>query len=290
MRFSSARCCSQLGLLLASIWSHVLMAGCPTSSEALASVDLSEDSALTVRAQQLAQRSASGKPLDYSSGMEARLTSRATAEVLQYFKSLNPDPVYAPAGFGCVEGNGSIFIVMLGPGKSQGDSQLAESAGEVAVDSGNWQRDMLDAHNHYRCLHGVPPLKWNDEVAAYAQGWANGGQFQHSDSYGVSTPGPLAENLATGQRSAFEVVSDWYSENTAHDYASNGFNGATGHFSAMIWKEAAYLGCGRNRNLWTCNYWSGKTGMDCSTPNMGGCFAAQVLAPVQPAPGCGKSE
>ena len=42
----------------------------------------------------------------------------------------------------------------------------------LALDS-TAQTKMLDAHNGYRCMHGVPLFTWDDTVAATAQSWAN---------------------------------------------------------------------------------------------------------------------
>lgn len=36
-----------------------------------------------------------------------------------------------------------------------------------------FEKDCLKAHNEYRAKHRVPPLKWNAELAADAQKWAN---------------------------------------------------------------------------------------------------------------------
>ena len=36
-----------------------------------------------------------------------------------------------------------------------------------------FEKDCLEAHNKYRAKHGVPPLKWNAQLKADAQTWAN---------------------------------------------------------------------------------------------------------------------
>jgi len=36
-----------------------------------------------------------------------------------------------------------------------------------------FENDCLKAHNEYRAKHGVPPLKWNAQLAADAQKWAD---------------------------------------------------------------------------------------------------------------------
>lgn len=37
----------------------------------------------------------------------------------------------------------------------------------------DYENECLEAHNEYRAKHGVPPLKWSDELAAGAQKWAD---------------------------------------------------------------------------------------------------------------------
>ena len=37
----------------------------------------------------------------------------------------------------------------------------------------DYENQCLEAHNEYRAKHGVPPLKWSDELAAGAQKWAD---------------------------------------------------------------------------------------------------------------------
>jgi uncharacterized protein YkwD len=39
----------------------------------------------------------------------------------------------------------------------------------------------LQAHNAVRAKHGAAPLTWSADVAAYAQKWANGCKWAHSD-------------------------------------------------------------------------------------------------------------
>ena len=139
-------------------------------------------------------------------------------------------------------------------------------------------REILDAHNCYRAAHGVPPLAWSEDIAAYAQAWIDEHGYEHSDSY-ASPLGPLGENLYMGTAAAGKrAAALWYSEIDDPGYvfgAADGTEGA-GHFSAMIWKDARVLGCARSGEVISCNYGSGKRDKDCSTPNMRGCHAEQV--------------
>jgi hypothetical protein len=136
-------------------------------------------------------------------------------------------------------------------------------------------REMLAAHNRLRCLHGAPPLLWSDAVADHAQRWVERAGFRHSDSYG-SPLGPMGENLfaTTGRVSADEAVQLWYGESRGYDYRREGTM-AAGHFTALIWRGARELGCGQAGGTVSCNYRAGPA-LDCSVPNMQGCYLEQV--------------
>lgn len=135
---------------------------------------------------------------------------------------------------------------------------------------------ILKAHNRLRCLHGVPPLQWNNAVADYAQRWVARAGFKHSDSYN-SPIGPMGENLygSSGALSGDEAAAAWYSESEGYDYGREG-SPSSGHFTAMIWKDAKFMGCGRAGGTLSCNYWAGPAADSCTVPNMGGCYTLQV--------------
>ena len=96
-------------------------------------------------------------------------------------------------------------------------------------------KDCLDAHNKYRAEHGVPPLVWNETLAAEAQAWANSlsskNLFKHD--YASITNKAEGENLAYFKPSSpkcngpktpkcvqcREIVKDWYDE--VDDYNFN---------------------------------------------------------------------
>lgn len=206
---------------------------------------------------------------------------------------------------GSASGSGSLPADMLGPRcsaaqppagreaprQAPGETSPAPSApaagaraGEAA--SAGFAQEILQAHNFYRCLHGVPPLQWHAQVAHYAQAWVNRGVFEHSDSYN-SPLGPMGENLYGSSHlpSGADAARAWYSESAGYAYGSDGSRGS-GHFTAMIWKDARYLGCGRARGNISCNYWPGPQAPGCAVPNMGGCFAAQVPSPARNAGAC----
>jgi len=206
---------------------------------------------------------------------------------------------------GSASGSGSLPADMLGsrcaaarppagheaPRQEPGEASPAPGAPVAASQAGDtasagFAQEILQAHNFYRCLHGVPPLQWHAQVADYAQAWVNRGVFEHSDSY-HSPLGPMGENLYGSSRlpSGADAARAWYSESAGYAYGSDGSRGS-GHFTAMIWKDARYLGCGRARGNISCNYWPGPQARGCAVPNMGGCYAAQVLPPARNASAC----
>jgi len=169
---------------------------------------------------------------------------------------------------------------------------LAQIEASKIKDTLGW----IKAHNKMRCMHGVPPVIWDDTMAKSAQHWADHmawtGNLQHSpDPYSLPTSngGPAGENVAQGQRTAHEVVSDWYSE-VGNCGAFPGCNknnkGTVSHFTALAWKEVTKIGCGHTvasnwkGRYFTCRYGTdGKKGRS-GLPNMQGQYEANVFAQV----------
>ncbi len=118
---------------------------------------------------------------------------------------------------------------------------------------------MLAAHNSVRAGHAVPTLAWSDELAKYAQKWANTliatGEFAHSRNprYGEN----LFE-ISGRSATAYDVVSAWTSEAKNYDYRNNTCSGTCGHYTQVIWRDTKLLGCGvarnRTREVWVCDY------------------------------------
>lgn len=103
--------------------------------------------------------------------------------------------------------------------------------------SDDYQQTVLAIHNKYRALHHAPKLAWDDELAQFAQRYANKCVFQHSGS-------PYGENLAAGYASAGAAVKAWYEEHVNYSYRRPGFSHDTGHFTQVVWKSTTKIGCG----------------------------------------------
>ncbi|XP_070548501.1 Golgi-associated plant pathogenesis-related protein 1-like [Ptychodera flava] len=109
------------------------------------------------------------------------------------------------------------------------------------------EQQILEAQNYFRCLHGVQPLKWDDELAEAARGVAldNAARFQiqHStleygeniDFYGLSN--------AEGQ-TGYGFARLWYDEISVYRWANPGFQPDAGHFTQLVWKDTNTVGCG----------------------------------------------
>ncbi len=120
-------------------------------------------------------------------------------------------------------------------------------------------REAVAAHNLVRSKIGIPPLVWSDQIAGWAQDWANtllsSGELAHRGDrqYG--------ENLyeASGFRpTAYQVVNAWAAEARNYQYGSNSCSAICGHYTQVIWRDTKAVGCGvardAKREIWVCNY------------------------------------
>jgi pathogenesis-related protein 1 len=107
----------------------------------------------------------------------------------------------------------------------------------------------------------LPPFEWSGEVAAVAQTYAEKCTFQHSG-------GMYGENLyaTSGSSTPAEVVKSWVSESANYDYATDTCKAVCGHYTQVVWRGSAHLGCGVANcmdnspfgggawQFWVCNY------------------------------------
>jgi hypothetical protein len=133
----------------------------------------------------------------------------------------------------------------------------------------DFNQRLLAAHNIERAALGVPPLQWNDRLAADARGWANAlaatGRFEHSpDEPGQA---PEGENLWAGTPRAFSpeaMVHLWASEKRDYQpgiFPNNSRSGDVenvGHYTQLIWRRSQQVGCatavGVREEVLVCRY------------------------------------
>ena len=124
----------------------------------------------------------------------------------------------------------------------------------------NSPQDYLNAHNAARAQVGVGPLVWDNNLASFAQQYANG---HVGDCRLVHSGGPYGENLAgsTGDLSGTDAVRLWVNEKADYNYGSNtcAAGKVCGHYTQVVWRNSARLGCAKVRcsnggTFIGCNY------------------------------------
>ncbi len=126
-------------------------------------------------------------------------------------------------------------------------------------------QEMLEAHNEWRSRVGVPPLSWSEDLADYAEQWAQqladrGFDMEHrpNNRYG--------ENIywsAGRSASPTDVVNSWGEEVADYNYQNNTCDGVCGHYTQVVWENTQEVGCAvvrgthpeyRTQEVWVCNY------------------------------------
>ncbi|WP_139325022.1 CAP domain-containing protein [[Limnothrix rosea] IAM M-220] len=123
--------------------------------------------------------------------------------------------------------------------------------------------EMLAAHNYWRSQVGIAPLTWSDELADFAQDWAEELAAKQRMQHNPNNP-DFGENLATGTNIFFspeQVVNLWGNEVADYDYQTNRCapGKMCGHYTQLVWEETTEVGCGMVRKdngweIWVCNY------------------------------------
>nr|XP_006824134.1 PREDICTED: low-density lipoprotein receptor-related protein 2-like [Saccoglossus kowalevskii] len=126
----------------------------------------------------------------------------------------------------------------------------------------DFEDQLLEAHNYFRCLHGVGALSWNTTLALkgqrVAQNNSESGKLEHTSLY------DYGENLAVTRMedmsyaTGYGFVKLWYDEIKHYDYSKPGYALETGHFTQVVWADSKTLGCGAvddgNRDWLACEY------------------------------------
>jgi hypothetical protein len=136
--------------------------------------------------------------------------------------------------------------------------------------STNLDARLLAAHNRERSAAGVPPLLWDEALAADAAGWAETlvetGQFEHSDD-DPDDPDPQGENLWLGTKAYYPpeaMVGMWIEEKK--DFRPGAFPAVSrtgnyedvGHYTQLMWRDTGSVGCavrtGEEYDILVCRY------------------------------------
>jgi hypothetical protein len=116
---------------------------------------------------------------------------------------------------------------------------------------------------------GVPPLKWDPQLASEAQIWANHlaktGNFEHSPDRPGSKP--IGENIWGGTPDRYDpeaMVGLWIDEKRHFKLGTFPANSRTGqvqdvsHYTQLVWRASGQVGCalrrGRTEEVLVCRY------------------------------------
>lgn len=105
--------------------------------------------------------------------------------------------------------------------------------------------DCLYAHNAAREEVGVDPLSWDEDLAAYAQAYAE--ELANNGSGLRSSKGPYGENMFWGSSAYYSIadaVEAWVSGKKDYDYESNSCTGECSHYKQVVWADTKSVGCG----------------------------------------------
>lgn len=142
------------------------------------------------------------------------------------------------------------------------------TAPSASAPVGTYAARLLRAHNAERAAVGVPPLIWDEQLAAaassYAAQLARIGTLRHSDR---ALRGGAGENLWMGTRGYFtpeQMVANWASEKRMFrpgifpNVSTTGNWAHVAHYTQMIWRDSRTLGCGvassRSSDFLVCQY------------------------------------
>ncbi|XP_057536825.1 pathogenesis-related protein PR-1-like [Amaranthus tricolor] len=120
----------------------------------------------------------------------------------------------------------------------------------------------LNGQNAARAAVRVPPLSWDNRLAAYAQWWANQRRYDCALRH---SSGPYGENIFWGSGDNWSpafAVQYWVAEGKYYNYYSNScsYGQDCGHYTQIVWRNSRRVGCAKvvcynGRGVFiTCNY------------------------------------
>uniref|UniRef100_A0A4D5R9K8 Cysteine-rich venom protein n=1 Tax=Scolopendra viridis TaxID=118503 RepID=A0A4D5R9K8_SCOVI len=159
-----------------------------------------------------------------------------------------------------------VFCFLYEVNKVNGQSCQLKTKGLTSVD----KNQLVDAHNKLRAKvangqqSGQPSaanmkqLKWDDDLEAKAQAWANTCADNHdnNDNRKTNKYPAVGQNFfasyakGTGSEKKlnfYSAVQAWYDEVSnfnSDDIKSYKFDPNTGHYSQVVWADTEAIGCG----------------------------------------------
>ena len=116
-----------------------------------------------------------------------------------------------------------------------------------------FELSMLAEHNSVRQKSIVPPLIWDDDLAATAQEWANKIAASGVLPPARRTNSSIGQNVFWGTADQWppkDVLEVWKAESKNYDRATNACAPGKNcvHFTQVVWSTTTKLGCGKARS------------------------------------------
>lgn len=158
----------------------------------------------------------------------------------------------------------------------------------------DFQAEFLTIHNDMRSRYGLSHFSWDNDIADYAQAWANylrdnyNCAMHHRSQLGRRDGKKYGENLGLSvtnrQLGADEYLGSptlfvlaWTDECKDYSYENRTCKAGEqcGHFTQVVWKDSQKVGCGvatcrdgaGQKNIWVCNYDPAGNILDSSAPS-----------------------
>lgn len=150
------------------------------------------------------------------------------------------------------------WSLLISPLVSAQESRPSNSPSETFTDPSALIASTLNSTNHFRDQHNAPAVTYNNSLADAAFAWASNCVSNHSGD-------AAGENLIIGSPDMASAIDTWGGERDLYDFITpTGFSKETGHFTQLVWKDTASVGCGAvdctgkteiDGFLVVCQYW-----------------------------------
>ena len=144
----------------------------------------------------------------------------------------------------------AVLCVLLFPAISQ----------EIVKIDPAMQKAILLEHNKERTLLNLENLLWDEELAKFAEEWAEG-LAQEDNDISHRPDNEYGENIAYFFDDSLQIgVALWNEEKQYYKYKPIGKDFAkAGHYSQVIWSNTTHVGCGCAKGesgayYFVCNY------------------------------------
>jgi pathogenesis-related protein 1 len=129
-------------------------------------------------------------------------------------------------------------------GSTDRDSTLASSADDIVAAHNAVRAQVTEPSDYQGAWEPLPPVRWSEEVAASAQGWADHLRATARCGLQHDTNSGYGENLAAGTNlTPSAAVAMWAGERSQYTYNPR-YEFVAGHYTQIIWRSSVEIGCG----------------------------------------------